>query len=85
MRELLYGILFAECLVIALFFARFWRQSNDRLFAFFAAAFAILSPNWFLLAFVPPEAEARALIYVFRLVAFILIIVAIVDKNRAKG
>ena len=85
MREILYGILVAECLVVALFFLRFWRQSRDRLFLYFAAAFAILAPNWFLLVYVPPENEARALVYLFRLVSFSLIIIAIVDKNRSKG
>jgi hypothetical protein len=84
MREILYGILVAECLVVALFFLRFWRQSKDRLFLFFAAAFAILAPNWLLLVYVSPENEARALVYLFRLVAFALIIIAIVDKNRSK-
>jgi hypothetical protein len=82
MRELLYGIVVAEALVAALFFVRFWRQSKDRLFVYFAAAFAILAINWFLLAFVPPENEARTIIFILRLVAFVLIIVAIVEKNR---
>ena len=85
MREILYGILVAECLVVALFFFRFWRQSEDRLFLFFAAAFAMLAPNWFLLAYIPPQAESRAVVYLVRLVAFALIIIAIVDKNRSKG
>ena len=84
MRELLYGVVVAESLVAALFFVRFWRQSRDRLFAFFAAAFAILAANWFLLAFVPAQVEARTAIFILRLVAFVLIIVAIVDKNRTK-
>jgi hypothetical protein len=83
MRELLYGIVVAESLVAALFFVRFWRQSKDRLFRYFAAAFAILAANWFLLAFVPAQNEARTAIFVLRLVAFVLIIVAIVDKNRS--
>ena len=83
MRELLYGIVVAESLVAALFFVRFWRESRDRLFKYFAAAFTLLAINWFLLAFVPPQVEARTAVYVLRLVAFILIIVAIVDKNRS--
>jgi len=65
-----------------LFFLRFWRQTGDRLFAYFAGAFWILSVNWVVLAVIAPAAEERHYFYLLRLAAFILIIVAIVDKNR---
>lgn len=65
-----------------LFFLRFWRQTGDRLFAFFAGAFWILAVNWVALASLAPEPETRHYFYLLRLAAFILIIVAIVDKNR---
>ena len=49
----------------------------------FALAFWILALNWALLALINPMGEAkRSLFYVLRLVAFILIIYAIIDKNR---
>ncbi len=68
-----------------LFFLRFWRQSADRLFLAFALAFWLLALNWLALAFVGPEHEARTYLYILRLIAFLLIIAAIVDKNRKRA
>lgn len=66
-----------------LFFFRFWRESRDRLFAFFGAAFWVLALSWALLALIDPSDETRPYIYAIRLVAFLLMIVGMVDKNRA--
>ena len=78
------GAVVMACGVAGLFFLRFWRRTNDRLFAIFAAAFWLLGLNWLLLSFTDPEAETRRVaLYTIRLLAFVLIIVAIVDKNRA--
>jgi hypothetical protein len=83
MRDFLSGATAALCLVVALYFLRFWRQTRDRLFVYFSLAFAVLALNWVGLAYVPPQDEARTLIYAMRLVAFALILIAIVDKNRS--
>ncbi|HJT17123.1 MAG TPA: DUF5985 family protein [Thermoanaerobaculia bacterium] len=72
------GLITMMYIVIAVFFLRFWRDSADRLFFFFAGAFAILAVQRFLLLLFP-TLEA---LYVLRLLAFVLIIAAIVDKNR---
>lgn len=66
---------------IALFFLRFWRQTADRFFLLFALAFAFFAVNRGLLAAVDPEHESRWWLYVLRLLAFGLILAAIVDKN----
>ncbi len=77
------GMVVTACGVAGLFFLRFWRRTRDRLFAMFAAAFWILGLNWLLLAFTEPEAETRrVLLYAVRLIAFALILIAIIDKNR---
>jgi zinc transporter ZupT len=70
-------------LVAGLFFLRFWRDTSDRLFALFAGAMWILSLNWAILAALHPGEESRHYVYMIRLVAFVLIIAAVVDKNRA--
>ena len=70
-------------LAAGLFFFRFWRESRDRLFAFFGAAFWVLAVSWALLALVNPSAETRPYVYAIRLVAFLLMIAGMVDKNRA--
>ena len=66
-----------------LFFFRFWRESRDRLFAFFGAAFWVLALSWSLLALIDPSDERRPYVYAIRLVAFLLMIIGMVDKNRS--
>ena len=68
--------------VCGLFFFRFWKQSHDPLFGFFGAAFWLFAASWVLLALSNPTEESRPYIYAVRLVAFVLIITAMVVKNR---
>jgi zinc transporter ZupT len=68
--------------VAALFFLRFYRQAADRLFAFFAAAFALLAIQRVLTIALRDTAYPEVA-YVVRLAAFVLILIAIWDKNRA--
>jgi len=76
------GLVTMGDLVAALFFLKFWKRSDDPLFAIFAAAFALLALGQGLLAFSDLPVEERSWIYILRLAAFLLIIVAIVRKNR---
>lgn len=64
------------------FFFGFWQDTRDRLFLLFAWAFWLLSLSWLMLAFVNPTDETRPYVYAIRLVAFVLIIAATIDKNR---
>jgi hypothetical protein len=82
MNELVLGAIVMASTTVGLFFFRFWRQTRDRLFAAFALAFWVLAANWLALAIVGTS-EVRPLLYVMRLAAFSLIIVGILDKNRA--
>jgi uncharacterized membrane protein HdeD (DUF308 family) len=68
--------------VAALFFLRFWRQTRDGFFLYFAAAFALDAVTRFVLSAADLSEETEPLIYLARLVTFSLIIVAIVRKNR---
>jgi hypothetical protein len=81
-KQILAGLLLGGYLVAGLFFLKFWARSHDRLFAMFAAAFGMLAVQRLVLAVTNDYAEDRPDIYLIRLVAFVLIIVAIVDKNR---
>jgi hypothetical protein len=67
---------------VALFFLRFWRQTGDRLFGMFALAFLLMGITRVGLAFSPAEVEGHTHWYWVRFAAFLLILVAIVDKNR---
>ncbi|HXD21013.1 MAG TPA: DUF5985 family protein [Vicinamibacterales bacterium] len=68
--------------VSATIFLRYWRESRDSLFALFAVAFALLGLSWALLSVINPVGDASPYIYGLRLVAFLLLIVAIIHKNR---
>jgi hypothetical protein len=81
MLTFLWGASALGCWVIGLFFLRFWRNTRDRLFAFFAAAFWVLGLSWVALVVVRPSDEARHIIYLVRVVAFLLLSYGIIDKN----
>ncbi len=82
MRSFLWGALTVETAVTALFFLRYWRVSKDRFFGYFALAFAFMTLNWIAVSSIDPKLEGTHYAYVLRLAAFVLIIVAILDKNR---
>ncbi len=85
LRLVLLGSLIASCCFAATFFLRFWRRSRDRFHAFFAAAMLLLAINWAAVAgTTSAAAEPRSEIYLARLLAFVLILIAIVDRNRRK-
>lgn len=79
------GLITAGYLVAGLFFLRFWRRSRDRLFVCFSAAFVLLAANQALLVIGNVPVEEQSLFYLLRLAAFLLIAVAIVQKNRGRG
>jgi Family of unknown function (DUF5985) len=87
MQLFTWGVLAMASLMAALFFLRYWRASRERLFAFFALAFALLAANWTGLAVIdqPTDEAQQTYAYVVRLVAFLILIVGIIDKNRRSG
>jgi hypothetical protein len=83
MIEFLNGAAAAGSLGVGLFFLRLWRETRDRFFALFGCAFWVLALNGLILILAEPESEHRHYFYLGRLLAFLLIIAAIVDKNRS--
>lgn len=79
------GFLVAGYAVAGLFFLRFWRDTRDRLFGIFAAAFWLLAAQRLALALSADPNGEQVLLYGIRLLAFVLILAAIVDKNRGSG
>ena len=69
--------------VAGLFFLRFWRRTRDRLFLAFAAAFLLLVLNTVLLTISNVPIENRAIYYLLRLLAFLIIIGAVIQKSRS--
>lgn len=85
MVDFLNGFATAGSLGVGLFFLRMWSETRDRFFALFALAFWMLALTWLTLALASPLSEDRHYFYAGRLVAFLLIIAAIVDKNRSSN
>jgi hypothetical protein len=83
--DVIWGMTAMASLGVAVVFARFWKTTRDRFFALFALAFTALAGNWLGLALAEPREEGTHLFYLFRLVGFVLIIVAVIDKNRRPG
>jgi hypothetical protein len=85
MKSLLLGAIAMASLTIGLFFLRFWRDTGDRFFLFFAAAFGIEGGIRVAQGLSVVSEEREPLFYLVRLVSFLLIIAAVVDKNRSKS
>ncbi len=81
----LHGAIAMACVVAGVLFLSYWRDSGDRLFVFFAVAFWIFGLTWVGLGMLAPGVEHRHWIYALRLVAFAVIALGIVDKNRRQG
>ncbi|HYO08821.1 MAG TPA: DUF5985 family protein [Tepidisphaeraceae bacterium] len=82
LNDFLLGMAVMAAAVAGLFFLRFWRRTRDRLFIIFAVAFWLMGLNWLLLAAVGRDETKLASLYAIRLLAFCLILFAVVDKNR---
>lgn len=66
---------------IGLQFLRFWRDSRDRLFAFFCGAFWTMAVSQIAVLALGESGDYTPYAYWLRLLAFALIITAIVEKN----
>lgn len=81
--DFLSGAIVLGFAVCAAFFLRFWRRTRDELFLAFALAFILLGTGQTILALANIQDEERGSVYLIRLIAFLLILVAIVRKNRS--
>lgn len=85
MTQFLSGAIMMACWVIGLFFLRFWKKTEDRLFSIFAVAFWMLAVERIVLLIMNKENEVYSFVYIIRFIAFVLILWAIADKNRSKN
>ena len=84
MNLMLLGAIAMASLIAGLFFLRFWRQTGDRLFLFFAISFLAEGINRWALGLSGDPNEGRPFFYFVRFLSFLLIIIAIVQKNLSK-
>ena len=85
MIDFLSGAVTLGYLVAAAFFLCFWRKTADRLFLAFAAAFVLFALNQGLAFALTVVSEPWSLIYALRVLGFLLIAAAIIDKNTSSG
>ena len=83
MNAMLDGATAMASLVIALFFLRFWRNSADRFFLYFALSFLVQAAHRVYAALPMTNAlyEDTPLHYLIRLLAYALILWAVLEKN----
>jgi hypothetical protein len=79
--DFLSGAVALGFVVCALFFFRFWRRTREELFLAFASAFLLLGLGQTILSLANIPTEERGSVYLIRLVAFMLILLAIFRKN----
>lgn len=82
LNSFLHGGVMALSLVAGLFFFKFWNKTQDRFFGYFALAFALFAVERWLLVLIDPRNEAQPFVYSLRMLAFLIIIWAVIDKNR---
>lgn len=81
LNSVLGGALAMASLILALFFLRFWKNTHDVFFIYFTTAFALEGISWILFL----DHQQRVddpIIYSIRLLAYLLILIAIVGKNK---
>lgn len=71
-------------LACGMFFFRFWSRTRDSLFLSFGIAFWLLAVGQAVLTLTGIPVEERSWLYLMRLAAFLLIIVAIMRKNLSR-
>lgn len=86
------GICMATFAASAVFFLKFWRAAHDRFFLLFAIACSLISLERVALLLIEgahssvrtEQTEAASWVYLIRLMAFLMILFAIINKNRSK-
>ena len=81
MIAFLSGAVTLGSIIASLFFLRFWRKTSDRFFLAFAVAFLLLALNQVLAQWIGAADERVGYTYLLRVLAFVLILAAIIDKN----
>lgn len=82
MASFLDGAVAMACLAISVFFLRFWRQSEERLFLCLASGFGVFAINYAALGLLPLADEHLAYAFALRLVGFVAILVGVAMKER---
>ena len=78
------GMITMGYFVAAAFFFRFWVRTSDALFIAFSVSFLLLAISTALTALLSLPYEERSWLYLISIVAFVLLLAAILGKNFRK-
>ncbi len=84
-ESFLLGVIATASVTAGVFFLRFWKDTRDSFFLAFAASFIIEGLNRVTVLFLPRPNEGSPWIYLVRMIAFLLILFAILRKNYRKS
>jgi hypothetical protein len=85
MEQFLSGAVVMGFAVAGLLFLSYWRRTREGLFLTFAGSFFLLAVNYTWLAITEIPAEERSPLFLVRLLAFAMIIIAIIQSNRPRS
>jgi hypothetical protein len=85
MVEMLSGALLFSYFIAGIHFVRFWRRTSDKLFLHFALAFWLFALNQIVGSIPVVTDETAGYEYLLRVLGFIVILVAIAEKNFGAG
>ena len=77
----LLGVIATTSITAAIFFLKFWKRTHDSLFLAFGVAFLIEGVNRITVLEVERPNEGSPWTYVVRLIAFLIILAGILNKN----
>ena len=84
-ESFLVGVIVTASVTSGVFFLKFWRDTRDSLFLAFGVSFIIEGLNRVTTLFLARPNEGSPGIYLVRLLAFLLILAAILRKNIGKS
>jgi len=79
------GVISALSLMAAVYFLRFWRETRDVFFLPFAVFFLVEAVIRVVLLFSTKPNEGNVWIYLSRLIALLLILTGILNKNYSRS
>ncbi|HEX7648495.1 MAG TPA: DUF5985 family protein [Noviherbaspirillum sp.] len=85
LNAILAGAIAMGSLVASLFFLRFWKSTQDRFFLYFAMSFVLEFGSRIVLGMTSLHNEESPVYYLIRLVAYGLILFAIIEKNKRRN
>jgi uncharacterized membrane protein HdeD (DUF308 family) len=83
--DFLVGVIVAASIIAGLFFLRFWRDTGDSFFLAFGASFILEGLSRMAALFLPEPKQGSLWLYLVRLLAYLLILFAILRKNYGKS